>query len=197
MALTDPHKAYWTPEGKGLELLDWTLGDLLHDAARRRPDKEAVVYSVYPELGLDVRWTYSVLDRRVDEVARGLLAMGIGKGDKVAVWSSNVPEWILLMFATARIGAVLVTVNTNSTPRELAYVLKQSDSRALFLMPKYRSMDYVERFETLVFRCQESGGSAPSKAKTTDVIATLSLHLSISRPSPTFLVTEVTSYNRI
>jgi fatty-acyl-CoA synthase len=150
MALTDPKKAHWTPEEKGFELLDLTLGDLLRDVARRRPEKEAVVYSVYPELGLDVRWTYSVLDRKVDDVARGLLAMGIEKGDKIAVWSSNVPEWILLMFATARIGAVLVTVNTNSTPRELEYVLRQSDSQALFLMPKYRAMDYVERFETVV-----------------------------------------------
>jgi fatty-acyl-CoA synthase len=150
MALTDPKKAHWAPEGKGLELLDSTLGELLRDVARRLPAKEAVVYSVYPELGLDVRWTYSVLDRKVDDVARGLLAMGIEKGDKIAVWSSNVPEWILLMFATARIGAVLVTVNTNSTPRELEYVLKQSDSQALFLMPKYRAMDYVERFETVV-----------------------------------------------
>lgn len=150
MALTDPRKAHWAPDTKGLELLDLTLGDLLRDAARRLPEKEAVVYSVYPELGLDVRWTYSVLDRKVDGVARGLLAMGIRTGDKIAVWSSNVPEWILLMFATARIGAVLVTVNTNSTPRELEYVLKQSDSQVLFLMPKYRAMDYVERFETVV-----------------------------------------------
>jgi fatty-acyl-CoA synthase/long-chain acyl-CoA synthetase len=125
VALMDPRKAHWAPDTKGLELLDSTLGGLLRETARRLPEKEAVVYSVYPELGLDVRWTYSVLDRKVDGVARGLLAMGIAKGDKVAVWSSNVPEWILLMFATARIGAVLVTVNTNSTARELEYVLKQ------------------------------------------------------------------------
>ncbi len=150
MGLIDSKTAHWLPESKGLDLLDVTLGDLLRDVARRLPEKEAVVYSVYPELGLDIRWTYAELDRKVDEVAQGLLAIGIRKGDKIAVWSSNIPEWILLMFATARIGAVLVTVNTNSTARELEYVLKQSDSRALFLMPKYRAMDYIERFEMVV-----------------------------------------------
>ena len=150
MGLVDSNTAHWMPESKGLDLLDVTLGHVLRDMARRLPQKEAVVYSVYPELDLDIRWTYAVLDGKVDEVARGLLAIGIQKGDKVAVWSSNIPEWILLMFATARIGAVLVTVNTNSTPRELEYVLKQSDSRALFLMPKYRAMDYLERFEQVV-----------------------------------------------
>ncbi len=173
MGLLDPREAHWGPETKGFELLHLTLGDVLREVARRLPEKEAVVYSVYPELDLDVRWTYSALDRKVDALARGLLAIGIQKADKIAVWSSNIPEWILLMFATARIGAVLVTVNTNSTPRELEYVLKQSDSRAtvlvtvntnstpreleyvlkqsdsraLFLMPKYRAMDYIERFE--------------------------------------------------
>jgi fatty-acyl-CoA synthase len=150
MGLVDTRTAHWMPESKGLDLLEVTLGRLLRDMARRLPEKEAVVYSVYPELDLDVRWTYAVLDGKVDAVARGLLAIGIEKGDKVAVWSSNIPEWILLMFATARIGAVLVTVNTNSTPRELEYVLKQSDSRALFLMPRYRAMDYIERFEQVV-----------------------------------------------
>lgn len=150
MALTDPRKSHWAPETQDIELLDLTLGELLHDISRRYPLKEAIVYSVYPELGLDLRWSYQELDRRVDEAAKGLLAAGIHKGDKVAVWSSNVPEWVLLMFATARIGAILVTINTNSTPRELEYVLKQSDSKALFLMPKYRTMDYIERFEVVV-----------------------------------------------
>lgn len=150
MGLMNPKKAHWAPETGNLELLDVTLGDLLRDIAKRHPKKEAIIYSVYPELGLDVRWTYPEFDQKVDDLARGLLAVGIRQGDKVAVWSSNVPEWILLMFATARIGGILVTINTNSTPRELEYVLKQSDAKALFLMPKYRTMDYIERFEMVV-----------------------------------------------
>lgn len=150
MALIDSRKSHWAPESQNIELLNLTLGELLSDISRRYPQKEAIVYSVYPELDLDIRWTYPEFNQKVNQLAKGLLAVGIRKGEKVAVWSSNVPEWILLMFATARIGAILVTINTNSTPRELEYVLKQSDSKALFLMPKYRTMDYIERFEMIV-----------------------------------------------
>jgi fatty-acyl-CoA synthase len=150
MGLVHSDKAHWAPETEGIELLDVTMGDLLRATTKRLPDKEAVVYSVYPEFGIDIRWTYSTVDRKVDEVARGLLALGIRKGNKVAVWSSNIPEWILLMFAITRIGAIIVTVNIFATPRDIEYVLKQSDAKALFLMPKYRMVDYIQNFETVV-----------------------------------------------
>ena len=79
---------------------------------RARPGKEALVYN-YPEIGLDLRLTYCQYKHEVDRLAKGLLALGIEKGEHVAVWATNIPEWVFLEIALAKIGAVLVTVNTN------------------------------------------------------------------------------------
>ena len=83
-----------------------------------------------------------VRDPKVDRVAKGLLALGIGKGDHVAVWATNWPNWLLLQFATARIGAVMVLINPAYRTHELAYVLKQSDAGAIFLIDSFRTSDY-------------------------------------------------------
>ena len=93
-----------------------------------------------------------------DRVARGLLRLGIGKGDHVAIWATNVPEWVVLQFATAKIGAVLVTVNTNYKSAELEYVLQQSDSTTLFLVQGFKDTDYVE---TIYEVAPELKGAAP------------------------------------
>src|SRR5205085_4911097 len=81
----------------------------------------------------------------VDRAARALLALGIKKGEHVAIWATNVPQWVVLQFATARIGAVLVTINPAYRPFELKYVLKQSDSVALFLVEQFKSSNYFAR----------------------------------------------------
>ena len=88
--------------------LTHTVGSLLDDMARRYPDNEALVY---PERGL--RYSYSQFNDACRLIAKGLLRMGIKKGDNIAIWAYNVPEWVLLQFASAKIGAVLVTVNTS------------------------------------------------------------------------------------
>jgi len=95
-----------------------------------------------------------------NRVARGLLSLGIKKGDHVAMWATNVPEWIITMFAAAKIGAVLVTVNTNYKRYELEYLLEQSDSMTLILVDGYRGYDYVSCLNEI---CPELEHSEPGQ----------------------------------
>ena len=88
------------------------------------------------------------------------MAMGIKKGDKVAVWATNEPEWIVTMFASAKIGAILVTVNTNYKIFELEYLLQQSDSMTLILMEEFKGNNYVN---TLYELCPELKTSKPGE----------------------------------
>ena len=83
------------------------------------------------------------------------MALGVKKNEKVAVWATNVPDWVSLMFATARIGAILLTINTNYRDSELDYVLKQSDCDNLFLIDRFRDADYVEMVYRLVPELKE------------------------------------------
>ena len=115
-----------------------TIGGAFDEAVRRHPDREALV-SV--EQGL--RFTYAELSAAVDDVARGLLARGVAKGDRVGIWAPNCAEWVLVQYATARIGAVLVTVNPAYRTHELAYVLKQAGVSLLIAAPSFKSSDYV------------------------------------------------------
>jgi len=85
---------------------------------------------VCPDFG--IRQTYSEFYQTCRDVAKGLIALGIKRGDNVAVWTTNIPEWIYLQFALGMTGGILVTVNTNYQTHELEYILKQSDSTTLF-----------------------------------------------------------------
>ena len=115
-----------------------TLGEFLEKQARRLPDHEFIVY---PDR--DLRWSFADFNARVDSLAKGLLAIGLGKGDHVGIWARNVPDWLTFMFATARIGAVLVTINTLYRSFELEYVLRQADMKALVLIDSFRDHDYL------------------------------------------------------
>ncbi|HZJ73018.1 MAG TPA: AMP-binding protein, partial [Planctomycetota bacterium] len=108
-----------------------TLSELLRRRARERPDQEALVYPAFAHGGAAVRLTYAQLDARADELAAGLIVLGLEKGEHVALWAANVPDWVPLQFALARIGAVLVTVNTALARDELAFVLRQSRAVAV------------------------------------------------------------------
>src|SRR5574338_626808 len=143
------NKAIWEAETFGEQMIDVTVGDLLDQQAAAAPDKEALVYR-YPEIGLNLRLTYAGLRDEANQVAKGLMALGIGLGDHVAVLASNVPEWVLLEMALAKIGALLVTVNTNFRQAELEYVLRQADVHTLVLMDEYRGNDYVKSLEALL-----------------------------------------------
>ncbi len=116
-----------------------TVGALLDDMARRYPDNEALVYH---ERGL--RYTYREFNEVCRRVAKGLLKLGVKKGDNVSIWAYNVPEWVILQFATAKIGAILVTINTSYKSAELEYILNQSDSSALFMVKSFKDTDYVQ-----------------------------------------------------
>ena len=128
-----------------MQLLDYTLGQMLEKWAFETPDQECVVY---PDRNL--RFTYSEFNDRVDQLAKGLLFIGIRPGNKVGIWAKNVPDWTTLMFATAKIGAVLVTINTNYKLSELEYLLQNADIHTLFLVDGYRDSDYVQMVFELV-----------------------------------------------
>lgn len=116
-----------------------TIPQVLAETAGKFGAQDALVY---PELGL--RITYEEFADIVHRTAKGLLAIGIGKGDHVAIWSTNLPEWPILQFATATIGAVLVTVNPAYRSAELTYVLEQSDAVALFLTDEFKQSNYYD-----------------------------------------------------
>ncbi len=132
-------------------LIDLPLGALLANTAKRFPDHLAVKYTER-----DYERSYSEFNAECDAVAKGLYAMGIRKGDHVAIWATNVPEWLVAVFATAKIGAVLVTVNTNYKIFELEYLLRQSDSKALILIDGFKDANYLEIFDTLCPSCKTS-----------------------------------------
>jgi fatty-acyl-CoA synthase len=122
-----------------------TVGCLLDLVHARRPDDEALVY---PDR--DLRYTYSGFREVVEGCARALMALGIMKGDHVAVWGQNVPEWVTLQFATGKVGAVLVTINPAYKAHELSYVLDQSDAAALFLTEGVRDVDFLKILQEAV-----------------------------------------------
>jgi fatty-acyl-CoA synthase len=122
-----------------------TIGGLLDLVHERRPDDEALVY---PDRGL--RYTYAQFREAVEDSARALMALGIEKGDHVAVWGQNVPEWVTLQFATGKVGAVLVTINPAYKSHELKYVLDQSDAAALFLTAGVKDADFLQILQDAV-----------------------------------------------
>ena len=131
-------------------LQEKTLGDLLDETVARFPGNVALIH---PERG--VRETWAELGRNTEDLARGLLALGVGKGDRIALWAANLPHWITLMFACARIGAVLVAVNANCRARELGYLLRQSGCRMLFMAAAHRDQDFVGIVESVVPEIRE------------------------------------------
>ncbi|WP_066287572.1 AMP-binding protein [Bacillus sp. FJAT-29937] len=137
------------------ELIRKSVGQLLADRAEEMPDHDALVY---PDRGL--RYSYREFNDLCEQVAKGLMALGIQKGENVAVWATNVPEWVSLQFGTGKMGAVLVTVNTNYRSSELEYLLKQSDSTTIFLIEDYRGNSYID---TIYELCPELKTSEPGK----------------------------------
>ncbi len=128
-----------------MPFIEDTLGTVLENVVANDPDRE---FMVYPDR--DLRFTYKEFDERVNTLAKGLLAIGIGKGDHVGIWAKNVPDWLTFMFATAKIGAVLVTVNTAYKSHEAEYVIKQSDMKALAIIDGFRDVDYISIMYELV-----------------------------------------------
>ncbi len=131
-------------------LREVTLGQLLDEAIEAHPDNEAIVY-----VDRNLRMTYREFGEVVDSLAKGLMALGVQKGEKVAVWATNVPYWVALQFATAKIGAILLTVNTNYKQAELAYLLEQSETENIFIIDGYQDTDYLQTMYDLVPELKE------------------------------------------
>ena len=127
------------------ELKKITVGKLLETMAAAQPAKDAVVY---PDRGL--RLSYKQFDEECRTAAKGFMRLGIEKSDHIALWSTNRPEWLTCQFATGKMGAVLVTVNTNYRTSELEYLLKQSDACTLILMEQYRDASYIDMLYEIV-----------------------------------------------
>ncbi len=122
----------------GVALLGETIGANLERTVAGSPDAEALVSR---HQGL--RYTYAQLDEAIDVVARGLLDLGLEPGDRVGIWSPNYAEWVLVQYATAKIGVILVNINPAYRTSELEYALNQSGCRMLIAAPSFKTSDYV------------------------------------------------------
>ena len=121
---------------------DLTVGDLLTHLARALPQHEALVYAGGP------RYTFDALEREARTIARGLMATGVAHGERVVLWATNVPEWIVLQFALAKIGAILVTANTSLRGRDIDYLLRQSEAATLVTIRGFRDVDYINELRS-------------------------------------------------
>lgn len=128
-----------------MQLQDKTLGEWLEHWAEITPDSEYVVYS-----DRDLRFTWRAFNQRVDDMAKGLITIGVTKGTHVGIWAQNVPDWLTLLYATAKIGAVAITVNTSYKEHELAFVIENSDMHTLCMTDGTANSDYVDIVYSIV-----------------------------------------------
>ncbi len=154
-------KAYYNRDKSGTfvwkkyDVIDATFSDVLDTMAEKYPDQYAFKYPT-----LDYTRTYEQFRRDVDECAAALISLGVKAGDHVAVWATNVPEWFITFWATTKIGAVLVTVNTAYKIHEIEYLLKQSDTHTLVMIEYCKDINYKEIVQEL---CPELAALEPGK----------------------------------
>jgi fatty-acyl-CoA synthase len=146
--------------GSGTEKLIYqTIGDLLKQTAARFPDNDALV-----DCHSAVRFTYSAFDRLTDDLAKGMHALGIQRGDRVGIWSINRWEWVATQFATAKIGAIMVNINPAYRSHELEYALRQSETQTVILLESFKSSAYLEMMLSV---CPELAASRPGSVDST------------------------------
>lgn len=141
------HQDKWQVSNRGVgyypwqkdQLIDAIYPDILDKICECYPDQLAFCYTE-----LNYTRTYQQFREDVDIFARALIAMGVGFQDKVAIWATNVPEWFITFWAVAKIGAILVNVNTGNKIHEMEYLLKHSDTHTLIMIDSYKSTDYNE-----------------------------------------------------
>jgi fatty-acyl-CoA synthase len=132
-----------------------TLGTILDRVAAQFPKREAMVSG-------QQRITYATLIDQVNSLASALLKMGVKRGDKVAIWMSNVPEWVYIHFACVKIGAAVIPINTRYKVHELEYILRKSDSTTLFMMDRFLKIDFIPMIYEV---CPELKDCKPGKLK--------------------------------
>ncbi|MFD9864667.1 AMP-binding protein [Streptomyces alboflavus] len=131
-------------------LLGDTIGQNLARAVAAWPDRDALV-----DVAAGARWTYAEFSAAVEELALGLIGSGVGKGDRVGIWAVSCAEWVLVQYATARVGAIMVTINPAYRPHELAYVLKQSGVSLLVASKEHKASDYRAMVEEVRGECPD------------------------------------------
>ncbi|MDD6209402.1 MAG: AMP-binding protein [Bacteroidales bacterium] len=134
-----------------MELTTRTVGEFLEHWAETTPDREYLVYS-----DRNLRFTYKQFNERVDNLAKGLLAIGVKKGEHVGIWATNVPDWLTFLYASAKIGAVLVTVNTNYKQSELEYLVENADIHTLCITEGVFDGSYIDMTYTMLPELKES-----------------------------------------
>lgn len=141
-----------------MEFIENTLGGVLDDLSKNNPNGWAVRYT-----DRNYFRTWKELNDEADLIARGMMSLGVKKGDHVAIWATNTPEWIQTLFAAAKIGAVLVTVNTNFKIFELEYLLRQSDTKLLVMIGGFKNNDYVATVNELLPELKTTSGEIESE----------------------------------
>ncbi|HEX9870437.1 MAG TPA: AMP-binding protein, partial [Candidatus Tectomicrobia bacterium] len=151
-------------------LLGVTIGDMFDVIVAQYPDDEALIV---PHQGL--RYTYRQLQREVDRCARGLMALGLEKGERIGIWSPNRAEWTITQLATSKIGAILVNINPSYRVHELEYSLQQSGCAMLVLAPQFRTSNYTEMLYTLAPELRNSQSNQLKAAKLPELRALIRL----------------------
>jgi fatty-acyl-CoA synthase len=132
------HTISYVHGASDIPLIGSTIGDYFDAIVQQDRDAEALVVTHQ-----GVRWTYGELSDQVDAVARGIMALGLGVGDRIGIWSPNWAEWVVTQFATAKVGAILVNINPAYRTHELRYALEQSGCSALIIAPPFKTSDYA------------------------------------------------------
>ena len=122
-----------------MKIVRKTIGQMLGEIAGRFPNQDALIHP-----GVGIRYNYSLFLWEVDRVARGLMSMGIGKGDPVALWAPNIPEWLVAQMALAKIGAIFIPVDPGIGEDELFFILRQSESKAIIMARGLEDEEYVD-----------------------------------------------------
>lgn len=141
--------------GSEKPLIGMTIGDMLIEIAEKYPDNDAIV-----SIHQGKRYTYRELEQELDRAAKGLIALGLKKGDRLAIWATNIAEWIITQFATAKAGIIMVNINPAYRTHELEYALRQSEAQVLLLMDRFKSSDYVKMLYEV---CPEAMSSKPGE----------------------------------
>lgn len=141
--------------GSEKPLIGKTIGDMFNEIAETYPDNDALV-----SLHQGTRYTYRQLQREVDRAAKGFISLGLKKGDRLAIWATNIAEWIITQFATASAGIIMVNINPAYRTHELEYALRQSEAQALLIMDRFKTSDYIKMFYEV---CPEAKASRPGK----------------------------------
>ncbi|HTY91650.1 MAG TPA: AMP-binding protein [Methanocella sp.] len=141
--------------GSEKPLIGKTIGDMFDEVAETYPDNDALV-----SLQQGKRYTYREFQKEINRIAKGLLSLGFKKGDRVAIWATNIAEWVMVQVATAKAGIIMINVNPAYRTHELEYVLRQSETQALLLIDRFKTSDYVGMINEV---CPELKASKPGQ----------------------------------